>query len=145
MSQQRYVNTFEDDTRLALEQAVKFSWNCQQLDGHWVAPLSSHATCTAQYVMLKYATPGLSLEEDGNAIRQWLLEDQTEDGSWTLAPGLPGNVSTTVEAYLALKLLGVSASHSAMERARDFVLSKGGAARVQFFTRFFLAMFGLVP
>ncbi|KAI1297997.1 terpenoid cyclases/protein prenyltransferase alpha-alpha toroid [Xylaria venustula] len=95
--------------------------------------------------MLKYATLGLSLEEEGTAIRKWLLAGQTEDGSWTQAPGLPGNLSTTVEAYLALKLLGVSASHSAMERARDFVLSQGGAARVQFYTRLFLATFGLVP
>ncbi|KAI1355947.1 terpenoid cyclases/protein prenyltransferase alpha-alpha toroid [Xylaria sp. FL0043] len=145
MSQQQYDDTLNDDTRLALEQAVKFSWACQQPDGHWVAPVFGDATFTAQYVMFKYAIPGLSLEGDGDAIRKWLFADQTEDGSWALAPGLPGNLSTTVEAYLALKILGVPATHPAMRQARGFVLSHGGVARVRFFTRFFLATFGLFP
>ncbi|KAI0805726.1 terpenoid cyclases/protein prenyltransferase alpha-alpha toroid [Xylaria sp. FL0064] len=95
--------------------------------------------------MFKYAIPGLSLEGDGDAIRKWLFAGQPEDGSWALAPGLPGNLSTTVEAYLALKILGVSASHPAMRQAHDFVLIHGGVARVRFFTRFFLATFGLFP
>ncbi|KAI1273019.1 terpenoid cyclases/protein prenyltransferase alpha-alpha toroid [Xylaria sp. FL0933] len=145
MSQQQYDDTLDDDTRLALEQAVKFSWACQQPDGHWVAPVFGDATFTAQYVMFKHAIPGLSLEGDGDAIRKWLFADQAEDGSWALAPGLPGNLSTTVEAYLALKILGVSATHPAMRQARGFVLSHGGVARVRFFTRFHLATFGLIP
>ncbi|KAI0424436.1 terpenoid cyclases/protein prenyltransferase alpha-alpha toroid [Xylaria sp. FL1042] len=145
MAQQQHGNRLDEDVRRALRQAVQFSWACQKPDGHWVAPVSGDATYTAQYVMFKYAIPGLSLEEDSDAIRKWLFAHQTEDGSWTLAPGLPGNLSTTIEAYLALKILGVSASHPAMKRARGFVLSNGGVARVRFFTRLFLAAFGLFP
>ncbi|KAI0413447.1 terpenoid cyclases/protein prenyltransferase alpha-alpha toroid [Xylaria grammica] len=144
MSQQQST-TLEDCARLSLQQAVKFSWACQQSDGHWVAPVHSDATFTAQYVMFKYAIPGLSLEADGDVLRKWLFADQNEDGSWTAAPGLPGSLSTTVEAYLALRLLDVPASHPAMERARDFVLSQGGVAQARFFTRLYLASFGLYP
>lgn len=132
--------------RQALQQAVDFSFSCQQPDGHWVAPVSADATFTAQYVMFKYAISGLSLDEDGRKLKRWLLSIQRKsDGSWSLAPDLPGNLSTTVEAYLALRLLGISASDPALQRARDFVIAHGGIARVRFFTLFFLAQFGLFP
>ncbi|KAK8103359.1 squalene cyclase [Apiospora kogelbergensis] len=128
----------------ALGQAVQFSFDHQREDGHWVAEVSSDATFTSQYVMFKYAV-GLDLKSDGYAIKLWLLRDQKEDGSWGLAPELPGNVSTTTEAYLALKILGVSSEEKAMLKARDFMQANGGVAKVRFFTRFFLATFGLVP
>jgi squalene-hopene/tetraprenyl-beta-curcumene cyclase len=137
---------FREKARQALQQAFDFSFSCQQPDGHWVAPVSADATFTAQYVMFKYSISGLSLEEDGSEIQRWLLGCQRKhDGSWSLAPELPGNLSTTVEAYLALRILGTPASDPALQRARDFVISQGGVAKVRFFTRFFLATFGLVP
>lgn len=113
------------------------------------APVSCDATLTAQYVMLKYAysTPGmwcLSAPEI-DALRRWLLSDQGADGGWPPAPDLPGNLSTSVEAYLALRLLGVPRSHPDMKRAAHFILAQGGVASVRFFTRFFLATYGLVP
>lgn len=133
----------------ALEQAIDFSFSCQKDDGHWVAPVSADATFTAQYVMFKHAIPALNLDISGAeaaALRHWLLGDQNAaEGSWGLAPGLPGNLSTTVEAYLALRLLGVPSSSPALQQARRFVLAQGGISRVRFFTRFFLATFGLFP
>ncbi len=133
-----------DDARLSLQQAVEFSFDHQKPDGHWVAEVSADVTFTSQYVMFKYAI-GLDLKGDGDALRRWLLQDQNEDGSWGLAPKLPGNVSTTTEAYLALKILGVSGDHPQMLRTRDFMIRSGGVAKVRFFTRFFLATFGLFP
>ncbi|KAI6090664.1 terpenoid cyclases/protein prenyltransferase alpha-alpha toroid [Hypoxylon rubiginosum] len=129
---------------VALERAAQFSFDCQQSDGHWVAEVSADVTFTSEYVMFKYAV-GLDLKSDGDALCRWLLQDQKEDGSWGLAPELEGNVSTTTEAYLALKILGVSSTHKAMIRAKDFMVRNGGVAKVRFFTRFFLATFGLFP
>lgn len=128
----------------ALQQAVRFSFDQQRPDGHWVAEVSSDATFTSEYVTFKYAM-GLDLTADSEAIKHWLLNEQKEDGSWGLAPELPGNVSTTTEAYLALKILGVSPEEAVMRKTRDFMLQNGGVARVRFFTRFFLATFGLFP
>jgi squalene-hopene/tetraprenyl-beta-curcumene cyclase len=130
--------------RQAAEAAAAFSLDCQRPDGHWVAEVSSDATFTAEYVMFKYAM-GFDLTADGDSIRRWLLHDQKPDGSWGLAPELPGNVSTTTEAYLALKILGVSPSDPAMMRSQAFMKSHGGVEKVRFFTRFFLATFGLFP
>ncbi|KAK8064335.1 squalene cyclase [Apiospora phragmitis] len=113
----------------ALEQAVQFSFDEQREDGHWVAKVSSDATFTSEYVMFKYAV-GLDLTADGDAIKLWLLKDQKEDGSWGLAPELPGNLSTTTEAYLALKILGVSPDEKAMLKARDFMVDNGGVEKL---------------
>ena len=132
------------DARTSLQQAVEFSFDNQQPDGHWFAEVSADVTFTCQYVMFKYAV-GFDLKEDGVALRRWLLQDQTEEGSWTLAPKNPGHLSTSVEAYLALRILGVPADDPVMLKARDFIIRHGGVAKVRFFTRFFLATFGLVP
>ncbi|KAK8126601.1 squalene-hopene-cyclase [Apiospora kogelbergensis] len=126
----------------ALEQAVQYSFDQQRPDGHWVAEVSSDATFTSEYVMFKYA---MGLDLDGDAIKHWLLHEQKEDGSWGLAPELPGNVSTTTEAYLALKILGVLPEEDAMVKAQHWMVRNGGVAKVRFFTRFFLATFGLFP
>ena len=139
------TQTLRNSAQRALRTAINYTWSRQQSDGHWVAPVSADATFTAQYVMFKYAIPELSLASDAAPLRQWLLADQNPDGSWGLAPKMPGNVSTSVEAYLALRLLDVPNSHPAMERGKNFILSQGGVAKVRFFTRFFLATFGLVP
>ncbi|KAI9720081.1 MAG: hypothetical protein M1828_005809 [Chrysothrix sp. TS-e1954] len=128
-----------------LQQAINLALQHQQPAGHWVAPVSADVSFTAEYVMFKYAMEGLSLDDDGDDLRRWILATQTEDGSWTLAPDLSGNVSSSVEAYLALRLLNVPATDPAMQRARSFILSQGGIAHVRFFTRFFLASFGLIP
>ncbi|KAI9155715.1 squalene cyclase [Paramyrothecium foliicola] len=128
----------------AVKDATAFSFDCQKPDGHWVAEVSSDATFTSEYVMFKYAM-GMDLAVDGDSIRRWLLQDQKPDGSWGLAPELAGNVSTTTEAYLALKILGVPPHDPAMLRSRDFMIKNGGVAKVRFFTRFFLATFGLYP
>ncbi|KAI1767111.1 terpenoid cyclases/protein prenyltransferase alpha-alpha toroid [Hypoxylon sp. FL1150] len=142
-----YIITYFAEITLALaalERAAQFSFDCQQPDGHWVAEVSADVTFTSEYVMFKYAI-GLNLESDRDTIRHWLLQDQKKDSSWGPAPELEGNVSTTTEVYLVLKILGVPSDHEAMIRAKDFLIRNGGVAKVRFFTRFFLATFGLFP
>lgn len=105
----------------------------------------SNATITAEYIFL-YQALGLELSSDSDELARWLLSDQKEDGSWAIASdGYPGDVSTTVEAYLALKILGIPVGIPAMRRARDFIFTVGGVAKVRVFTRIYLAMFGLFP
>ena len=131
-------------TRRSLDLATKYAKGRLRDDGHWCGELKANATITAEYVFL-YQALGLDLSADKEAICCWLLSEQQFDGSWTIAPAHPGDVSTTVEAYLALKILGTPVDHPAMVKGRDFVLSFGGVERVRIFTRFYLAAFGLFP
>ena len=127
-----------------LKLAANYAWDDAHDDGHWYGELKTNATVTAEYVML-YQALGLeeSLERDREALCRWLLSVQNPDGSWGIAPKYPGDVSTTTEAYIALKILGISTKTPAMQRACSFVRSVGGIARVRIFTRIYLATFGL--
>ncbi len=128
----------------ALDLAVNHSFESVHDDGHWCGELRSNATITAEYVFLRQAL-GLEMSLDRDALCQWFLSDQNTDGSWGIAPDYPGEVSTTVEAYLALKILGIPSEISSMRRACAFVVSVGGVSKVRIFTRIYLATFGLFP
>ena len=127
-----------------LRLATTYAFDQAEIDGPWCGELRSNATITAEHVFLRQAL-GLDLAHDRKALCHWFLSAQKKDGSWAIAPDYPGDVSTTTEAYLALKILKVSADDPAMCRARDFVISVGGVAKVRVFTRIYLATFGLFP
>ncbi|KIY45656.1 squalene cyclase [Fistulina hepatica ATCC 64428] len=128
----------------AVQLAVNNSFEQMKPDGHWCGELRSNATITAEYVFLRAAL-GLDLTVDSAALSKWLWAEQKADGSWGIAPFYPGDVSTTTEAYLALKILGTPMDHPSMARAREFIRSAGGVAKVRIFTRIYLATFGLFP
>ena len=130
----------------ALQQAADFALALQQQDGHWVAPVLSDASFTTQYVLFKYATAParLAADPDAPALKRWLLWNQDTEGAWGPAPGHPGDVSSSCEAYLALRVLGTPASDPALVRARTFIVEHGGMARSRFLSRIFFAAFGLI-
>ena len=130
--------------REALHSAAEYSFKIRRDDGSWSGEVHANATFTAEYVFMRQALD-LSLKTDQEALCHWLLADQNLDGSWGLAPRHPGDASTTTEAYLALKILKLPADAPAMCRARDFVISSGGIAKVGIYTRVWLATFGLIP
>ena len=70
---------------------------------------------------------------------------QREDGSWGMYYGSPGDLSTSVECYFALKLMGAQPTEPSMVRAREFILSKGGIPKARVFTKIWLALFGQWP
>ncbi len=111
---------------------------------HWCAELESNTTITAEYVLLRQAL-GLDLAEKREPIARYFFSRQKSDGSWGIAQGLPGDVSTTVETYLALRLLGLPPDDGRLRRAERFVRGSGGIEEVRVFTRINLALFGLFP
>ena len=66
------------------------------------------------------------------------------NGGWGIWYGDGGEISTTVEAYLALKIAGFSPDDPRMSKAREFILARGGALKTRVFTRIFLALFGQI-
>ncbi|CAG8402481.1 unnamed protein product [Penicillium salamii] len=136
--------TLAKEAQNALQLAANYSINRQHEDGHWCGELRSNATITAEYVMLRQSL-GLEMAEDRDKYILWFLSDQNPDGSWSLVPGGEGEISTSVEAYFALKILGLKPDTAVMRKARYFIISAGGIARVRIFTRIYLATFGLFP
>lgn len=131
----------------AMESAYLFASKIMRPDGHWYGEMRSNATITAEYVLLLQAL-GIRDETREEPLRRYLLSQQNDDGSWSFAPECPGNASTTTEAYLALKIMGLNTDNSlSMRKAQSWMQNSadGGVERVQVLTRIYLAMFGLLP
>jgi len=109
--------------------------------GYWHRPLEANVTMDAEYIFFMHFM-GRVNEERERRIVEHLLATQADDGSWNLFPGAPGHVSTTIEAYFAMKLAGLAADHPALKKARGFILDNGGITKAGVFTRMFLAYFG---
>lgn len=116
----------------------------QQPDGHWVFEFEADATIPAEYVLLQHflGTPDADKEA---RIGRYLRRIQRSDGGWPLFEDGATDISATVKAYYALKLIGDDPDAPHMARARTHVLALGGAARANVFTRITLALFGQVP
>lgn len=132
---------------LALQQACQFASDSVRPDGHWCGELKSNCTITAEYVFLLQAIGHRRLADDREALCRYLLSEQNEDGSWSNAPCTAGDVSTSTEAYLALKLLGETCDISpGMRKAQRWITAVGGGVeKVRVFTRIYFATFGLFP
>ena len=115
----------------------------RQADGHWVFELEADATIPSEYVLLRHylAEPVDAVLEA--KIANYLRRMQGDHGGWPLVYDGPFDMSASVKAYFALKMIGDSVDAPHMVRAREAIRSRGGAAGSNVFTRFMLAMFGV--
>ncbi len=116
----------------------------RRADGHWLFELEADATISAEYILLQHFLGEIDAGEE-RRIARYLRGAQNEDGGWPLFAGGVADISATVKAYYALKLIGDPPEAAHMRRARGLVLARGGAARANVFTRVTLALFGQVP
>ena len=114
----------------------------QRANGHWVFELEADATIPSEYVLLVHylgETPNLDLERK---IGHYLRRIQADHGGWPLFHGGAFDLSATVKAYFALKMIGDSTDAPHMRRAREAILAHGGAGKANVFTRIQLALYG---
>lgn len=124
----------------AIERSCTFFFRDQHPDGYWWAELESNVTITAEYIMLFHFLGIVTAKEQKMA--NYILGKQTTEGAWSICHHGPGDLSTTIEAYFALKLAGYSEGYPAMSKARAFILANGGIFKARVFTKIFLALFG---
>ena len=114
---------------------------CQHPDGYWWGQLESNPTMEAEYLLLSRFL-GRVDRERWRKLTNYILSKQGDDGSWGQYYQAPGDLSTSVECYFALKLAGNSADSAPLQKARQFILSQGGVPKVRVFTKIWLALFG---
>ncbi|MBB42845.1 MAG: squalene--hopene cyclase [Rhodospirillaceae bacterium] len=116
----------------------------QKSDGHWVYELEADATIPSEYILLNHY-----LNEVDNDLEQkiarYLRAAQGKHGGWPLFHDGDFDISASVKAYFALKLVGDNPTEPHMLRACEAILENGGAAEANVFTRITLALFGEVP
>ena len=106
----------------------------QYPDGFWVSELESNVTITAEVIIL-YKIWGIADTKPLEKAKTYLLQQQLDHGGWELYYGDGGELSTSIEAYTALRILGVSASDPMMVKAKNFILGKGGITKSRIFTK----------
>ncbi len=127
--------------RAAIEASQQYLLSQQQEAGYWWAELESNVTITAEVVLL-HKIWGTDATRPMAKVEGYLRSQQRDHGGWELFYGDGGDLSTSVEAYMALRLLGVPAQDPALLRARDFILANGGISKTRVFTKLHLALIG---
>ncbi len=125
----------------AIRKTSDYFYSIQYPEGYWWAELESNVTITSEFVMLAQLL-GISMTDKKKGIVEYLLKHQNENGSWGLYYGDGGELSTTIEAYFALKLLGENCTSKPLAAARTFILQHGGIEASRVFTKIWLAQFG---
>src|ERR1700688_2247134 len=116
----------------------------RQREGHWVFELEADCTIPAEYVLLRHYL-GEPVDAALEAkIANYLRRVQGAHGGWPLVHDGDFDMSASVKAYFALKMIGHSPDAPHMARAREAIRSRGGAIHSNVFTRFMLAMFGVM-
>jgi squalene-hopene/tetraprenyl-beta-curcumene cyclase len=117
----------------------------QREDGHFLFELEADATIPAEYVLMRhYLAEPVDTELEWK-IARYLRRIQSPDGGWPLFYAGASDISGSVKAYFALKMIGASVDAPHMTRARDWILVHGGAASSNVFTRNLLALYGAIP
>jgi squalene-hopene/tetraprenyl-beta-curcumene cyclase len=132
---------FLDDVQSALANACHHLIRRQDPAGWWKGELRTNVTMDAEDLLLRQFLGILQPDELAAAAR-WIRSQQRPDGTWATFAGGPGDLSTTIEAYAALRLAGDDADSAHLRAARAFVLAQGGIEASRVFTRIWLALFG---
>jgi len=145
LAESRTLNLLDIVDR-SVTKATRALADAQREDGHWVFELEADATIPAEYVLLRHylgEPRNVELEAKiGRYLRR--IQSATHDG-WPLYHEGAFDVSATVKAYYALKMIGDPIDAPHMARARRAILAAGGAEAANVFTRIQLALFDAGP
>src|ERR1700758_5033609 len=124
----------------AIERGTRRLLELQRPDGIWVGELESNVTMTAQHLFWNHAL-GLRTAELDRGIANELLARRRDDGTWSIWFEGPPDLSTSIEAYVALRMCGVDPGPKALA----YLQREGGIPKARLFTKCFLALLGQWP
>ncbi len=112
--------------------------------GYWVGELQGDSILESEYLLLKFI---LEQEDDPELplIANYLRSLQQADGGWSMYPGGASDLSGSVKAYFALKLMGDDPQSPHMRAGREACIRLGGAEQCNSFSNFYLAALGQIP
>ncbi|MGI5471988.1 squalene--hopene cyclase [Streptomyces sp. CA-132043] len=127
--------------RQATARATDHLLSLQDSAGWWKGDLDTNVTMDAEDLMLRQFL-GIRDEKTTEAAARYIRGEQRDDGTWATFYGGPGELSTTIEGYVALRLAGDAPDAPHMAKAAGWIREHGGIAAARVFTRIWLALFG---
>src|SRR6267154_4253830 len=137
------VDTYSE-ARVGLDLACEHLLSLQDDAGWWRGELQTNVTMDAEDMLLREFL-GVRRQDESERSAAWIRSQQRADGTWANFHGGPGDLSTTIEAYWALRLVGDPIEAEHMRCAAQFIREQGGLERARVFTHVWLALFGLWP
>ncbi len=130
------------EAQAALELARERLLSLQDDAGWWRGELQTNVTMDAEDMLLREFL-GIREARATERTAAWIRSQQRADGTWANFHGGPGELSTTIEAYWALRLAGDEPDAPHMLAAAEFARREGGLEHARVFTHLWLALFGL--
>ncbi|HXA85287.1 MAG TPA: squalene--hopene cyclase [Candidatus Dormibacteraeota bacterium] len=124
-----------------IEKARDYLFAQQYKDGYWCGELEADTTLESDYIAIHTLLGTGNRSRMERAVPE-IIRHQNADGGWPIYAGGPSNISASVKAYFALKLMGYNAGHPVLERARTRILELGGATECNTFTKIYLCFLG---
>ncbi len=124
-----------------MEKARDFLFSRQHKDGYWCGELEADTTLESDYIIIHTLLGTGNRGRMERAVPE-IIRHQNQDGGWPIYAGGPSNISASVKAYFALKLMGYKLDHPVLERAYIRIIAMGGATECNTFTKIYLCFLG---
>jgi squalene-hopene/tetraprenyl-beta-curcumene cyclase len=124
----------------AIDRGTRRLLELQRPGGIWVGELESNVTMTAQHLFWHHVL-GLRTPELDRRIANELMARMRDDGTWAIWFEGPPDLSTSIEAYVALRMAGVDPGAKALA----YIRREGGVPKSRLFTKCFLALLDQWP
>jgi len=129
------------DVDSAISRSKEYLLSQQHAEGYWCGELEADSMLEADYIFLHTLLESGDPERLKRACTE-MMRYQNEDGSWTLYPGGPGNISLSVKCYFSAKLMGIGGDDPRLAKCRKWVLAHGGVVECNTFTKMYLCALG---
>ena len=111
-----------DALQASIAEATRALHGHQQRDGHWVFELEADATIPSEYILFRHYLGEPVDSELERKIANYLMRIQGAHGGWPLFQDGAFDMSASVKAYFALKMIGHDIDAPHMKRAREAIL-----------------------
>ncbi len=133
-----------NDLDVAINKAQEKLLSLQDKEGYWVFELEADCSIPAEYIMMMHYLDDIDIELQ-NKLATYIRSRQEDAGHYPLFTGGEGDISASIKSYYALKMAGDNIDAPNMAKLRNYILSQGGAAKANVFTRIALATFEQLP
>src|SRR6266545_794890 len=137
----RVESRVEAAAREGARRAREHLLGLQHAGGWWKGELETNVTMDAEDLLLRQFL-GIRTPKETRLAANWIRSQQRIDGTWANFHGGPADLSTTIEAYVALRLAGDAPGAAHMALALEYIRDHGGLEKARVFTHMWLALFG---
>jgi squalene-hopene/tetraprenyl-beta-curcumene cyclase len=124
-----------------MEKARNYLFAQQHKDGYWCGELEADTTLESDYIAIHTLLGTGNHGRMERAVPE-IIRHQNEDGGWPTFAGGPSNISASVKAYFALKIMGYKQDHPVLECGRKKILEMGGVTECNTFAKIYFCFLG---